>query len=113
MPVSIRIHMDPQGICRRLGLGPGGSARRFLAERVRARCDKYVPYDTGALKNTAQTAADGSRITYVQPYAVYQFYKSYRHPDPRRGDHWEKRMLSREREALIREVAAHMTGGGL
>lgn len=90
------------------GLGPSSGARKYLAQRVRVRCDKYVPYDTGRLKNTAQISGDGATITYVQPYAEKQFYVNYYHTDPNRGHQWHKRMLAAEGSALVGDMQAYL-----
>ncbi len=92
------------------GLGGAGEARQYLCRVVRQRCDKYVPMDTGRLKNSAYEAPDGSRITYPQPYGAAQFYRPYRHRDPNRGDHWHRRMLTREGKALTRQLGRYLEG---
>lgn len=109
--MKISLRMDPSKVLSAYGLGPSNRARRLLAEQVRRRCDKYVPYDTGQLKNTARVSGDGHYITYPQAYAGAQFHGSYRHRDPLRGSHWEKRMLLHERAALLREFRQHMKEG--
>ena len=75
-------------------------------------CDKYVPYDTGRLKNTARVSGDGRYITYPQAYAGAQFHRDYRHSDPLRGSHWEKRMLLHEKARLLREFQRSLKEGG-
>ena len=99
--MKARVELSVSGILSRRGLGASGRLRKQLGQQVLRRCDKYVPYDTGRLKNTAVLSPEGGRITYAQPYAARQFYENYRHRDPNRGDHWHRRMLSREREALL------------
>lgn len=110
MKCHISVNFSPQNILARRGLGSSHRARSCLARSVRSRCDKYVPFDTGYLKNTAQIAPDGSKITYAAPYARAQYYGNFRHSDPKRGRFWEKRMLAGEREGLISDVKT-VTGG--
>ena len=102
--MKVTVKLPVEQIRKRLGLGRSDAARVYLAQEVRRRCDKYVPYDTGALKGSAAISANGCRITYSMPYAARQFYENYRHRDPRRGDHWHQRMLRRERQSLLGQM---------
>lgn len=110
MNAHITVNFLPEKILVRRGLGSSHRARIRLAQSVRARCDKYVPFDTGYLKSTAQIAPDGSKITYSAPYARAQYYGTYHHSDPNRGRFWEKRMLAGESGGLISDVKT-VTGG--
>ena len=110
MKCHISLNFSPEKILSRRGLGSSHRARIRLAQSVRSRCDKYVPYDTGYLKNTAEIAPDGSKITYSAPYARAQYYGLYHHSDPNRGRFWEKRMLAGEKDGLISDVKS-VTGG--
>ena len=101
--MRVMLEMAPGKILASYGLGASTRARRQLAALVRRRCDKYVPYDTGRLKNTAVISLDGRSITYPQNYAAAQYRKYYHHSDPNRGPHWEKRMLLNERTQLQNE----------
>ncbi len=110
MKYRISVDFSPEKILFRRGLGSSHRARIRLAQSVRARCDKYVPFDTGYLKNSARIASDGSQITYSAPYARAQYYGTYHHSDPKRGRFWEKRMLAGETGGLISDVKT-VTGG--
>lgn len=110
MSVTVKVSLSERKMLEALGLGSGGQTRRYLAGRVRSRCDKYVPKDTGLLKNTAQVSGGGISVRYVQPYAKAQFYGNYRHRDPRRGRLWHRRMLQRERNALLGELERYLEG---
>ena len=61
MKAAVRFPVEK--ILRRYGLGRSKEARAYLAREVRRRCDKYVPYDTGALKGSAVISRDGGKIT--------------------------------------------------
>ena len=102
--LTSRLVMDSGKVLSAFGLGASGTAQKYLAQRVRARSDKYVPKDTGLLKNTAVVSPGGETITYVQPYAKKQFYVNYHHADPNRGPQWQKRMLAAERRELVTEM---------
>jgi hypothetical protein len=109
--MTVKVQIPAEKILVSHGLGNSGKARKYLALAVRQRCDKYVPMDTGRLKNTARVSYDGTRITYPQDYAAKQFYGNYRHRDPNRGSRWHSRMLKQEKDALIRQMAAYWKGG--
>ncbi|MBQ9269957.1 MAG: hypothetical protein IJ206_10650 [Oscillospiraceae bacterium] len=108
MKVSVKIPV--RQILDRLGLGRSYEAQVYLAKAVRDRCDKYVPYDTGALRSSATVSKDGGKITYTMPYASRQFYEKYHHRDPNRGDHWHRRMLRREKQSLLRQMERYWKG---
>jgi hypothetical protein len=123
MNIKVTSTVKVGNILDRRGLGPDNGLRRYLAARVRIRCDNYVPKAAGTLKNTAQVAPDGSAVTYVQPYAHYQYEglamagrapkhytgKSLHHQEaPMRGPHWDQRMLADHRGDLEEDVAAYL-----
>lgn len=108
---------------KRLGLGPDNGLRKYVAARVRLRCDPYVPKDRGTLKNTAQISQDGSAVVYSQPYAHYQYHgmamagrapkhytgKILRHQEaPMRGPHWDQRMMADHRQDLEADAAVYI-----
>ena len=110
MKYHISVDFSPEKIRSRRGLGSSHRARICLAQSVRSRCDKYVPFDTGYLKNSAEIAPDGSKITYSAPYAKEQYYGNYHHSDPNRGKFWDRRMLAGEKDGLLADVKT-VTGG--
>lgn len=110
MKVSVYANIDTTAICRAYGLGFSNNARKTLAANVRRRSDKYVPYDQGPLKNTAQVADDGSTITYIQPYAQKQYTTPYRHKDQRRCQYWDRAMMAAEGDAVVRELETYLKG---
>ncbi len=107
---KVSVNIDTTAICRKYGLGSSNAARKALAANVRRRCDKYVPFDVGTLKNTAQVAGDGSTVTYIQPYARKQYTTPYRHSDPRRCQYWDRAMMAAEGDAVVRELEAYIKG---
>lgn len=121
--------------------GRGLSRDRPLAQRravseVYRLSDPYVPFRTGALKNTVTT--DGESLTYNAPYARYHWYgrvmgpnfqtaegtwRSYKNRPkhltdrdmtysgaPTRGPRWTERMMIDRKEELLRSIAV-VTGG--
>ena len=141
MSVRVSVKLDVGDILQKRGLGQSKKARRYLAERVRARSDPYVPMQQGTLKNTAQISADGKQLIYKQPYAHYQYkgkvmgpnvllkvgwrsmakkggkyytgknLKYHKNDTGLRGPHWDKRMLGDHRDDLIKDVDAYVAGG--
>jgi len=110
LSVTVAVYLNEKSLRKKFGLGSGQKAQKYLATRVRQRCDKYVPKDTGLLKNTALVSGSGDSIRYIQPYAKAQFYRNYRHADPRRGQFWHKRMLQREGTALLGDMKRYLEG---
>lgn len=136
--MSFRVEIDPSLILTRRGLGRDHRARVFVAKEVARFSDPYVPMRQGRLKNTVHVASDGSRLTYPQPYAHYQyegkvygpniplandggFYspEAPKHPTgrdltyhgaPMRGPHWDKRMMADRKDDLLRSVARYVGG---
>lgn len=86
-------------LLRGLNLEEGGRAQRFFSESVMRHADKYVPFRSGVLKNSAQIVASGDAITYTTPYARYVWFgklmvdpitgKGAFH-DPRTGRFWSR-----------------------
>lgn len=126
MKIDVKSTFDAAKTMKRLGLGEDHSARKYIAARIKARCDPYVPMQSGTLKNTAQISSDGSTITYRTPYAHYQYHgmvmagrapKHYTgatidyHGSPMRGKEWDKRMMADHREDIENDLAAFMNGG--
>lgn len=127
MRISVTSTVDSKAIAERKGLGQSRKLVKYLAARVKLRCDPYVPMQSGILKNTAQISADGSELVYNQPYAHYQYHgiamagrapKHYTgrplkyHGAPMRGAEWEKRMLADHQADLEKDVAAFINANG-
>ena len=54
-----------------LGIEPNGKVQKYFTERCYQHMDKYVPKDTGALRDTAVKGTD--YIKYNVPYAHAQY----------------------------------------
>lgn len=131
--------VNPSEIMRNRGLGDNGRVARFIASEVKRFCDPYVPFSSGALKNTAAIEGGGKRLVYRLPYAhnmyndiVYgpnytdgygNFWskpgvkkhptgKSYHyHGAPLRGKQWEKRMMADRSSELEKSVKNYIGRG--
>lgn len=109
-----------------LGVQEGGPVQKFFANTCYLHMDKYVPFDSGDLAKIASISNDGRYIIYHVPYSVYQ-YKGVREDGtrpineenrnrskhPQATSYWDKKMMSAERDEVLKEVADYMkTHGG-
>lgn len=110
--MRVKVDIEVQKILTKYGLGQSDAFRRELATNVRRRCDKYVPFKEGYLKDTAQVSGDGRTITYIQPYAKKQYTIPYKHSDHLRGEYWDKRMIANEKAQLAEDMDTYVKGRG-
>ena len=115
MPVK----MKPTSVIKaRLGIEPNGRIQKFFTNTCYRHMDKYVPMDTGTLRENVTLTED--TITYEQPYAGYQYYgerkdgshKVVRYTTPGTGPYWDKRMVSAEMQDVVKEVQDYVNRGG-
>ena len=126
MKVTVKVDIDTAKILRERGLGGDNRAQVYLASEVKRLCDPYVPMQSGTLKNTAVVASDGSAVTYIQPYAHYQYYgeaMAGRAPKQYTGDkltysgggmrgaQWDKRMMADKSKELVSNLEKFIGGG--
>ena len=99
-----------------LGIEPNGKIQKYFTERCYQHMDKYVPKDTGALRETVVKGTD--YIKYNVPYAHAQYVgivhgspiKNYTTPGT--GPYWDKRMVSAEIQDIVKECQAFINRGG-
>jgi len=135
--LTVEVDINTAEILKRRGLGGDNRAQKYLASEVKRLSDPYVPMQSGTLKNTAVVAADGSSLTYIQPYAHYQYTGKVMGPNyqakdgewrsgdaPKhytgdsltysggglRGPQWDKRMLADKGDELARNLAQYVGG---
>lgn len=113
--MNIKIQLDPADkVLLKHKLNKNGEGQRLLTHEVRRHCDKYVPFQTGTLKNTAQE--DVTTITYNQPYADKQYQDNPGHGTEGtsngglRGRYWDKRMMANEGDEIVQAVADYCGG---
>ena len=126
MKVTVNVDINTARILKERGLGGDNRAQVYLASEVKRLSDPYVPMQSGTLKNTAVVASDGSSVTYVQPYAHYQYYgkvmagrapKQYTGGDltysggGMRGAQWDKRMMADKSRELVNNLERFIGGG--
>lgn len=123
-----KVNITPAKILKKYGLGSDHRARKYLATAVAKFCDPYVPMSAGSgghLKNSKKIAPDGSTLTYLGPYAHYQYKglamagsppKHYTgaalryNGAPMRGKEWDKRMLADRGKDLEKDFATYLGG---
>lgn len=118
MKLNIKVKMnDANKIIREHGLGSDGNVTNFLRNEVDRFCDPYIPMQTGTLKNT-KTYPNCHTIQYTSPYARYQYYgKSHAGQPlhysgaPKRGDHWDKRMMNDHKQEIVKNVQKFIKSG--
>ena len=99
-----------------LGIEPNGKVQKFFTNTCYRYMDKYVPKDTGALRETV--TIDSNSITYEQEYAHAQYIgevnggKVVNYTTPGTGPYWDKRMVSAEIQDVIAEVQNYVNKGG-
>lgn len=90
-----------------LGLQDGGKGNKYLSNICKRYMEKYVPRDTGILRDTAKVGNDNVR--YKQIYASYVYKgisktgKSLNYKTPGTGSYWDKKMMSAEGNDVVKE----------
>lgn len=106
--MAIKVQIDSASkIKKRLGIEKNGKAQLFLATEATKRMDKYVPKDSGVLKDSHDI--EPHKITYFQPYARKQFYTNK--GKGIRGKKWHLKMLSAEKKMLVKDIENYVKRG--
>lgn len=95
-----------------LGINPNGRVQKFMTDTCYRRMDKYVPKRIGNLRDIVTKGID--YITYEVPYAHYQYvneFPSEHYTTPGTGPYWDKKMLSAEKDELIKEIQDYVNRG--
>ena len=90
-------------IVDKYGMQENGDTQLFLANTCFRRMQKYVPFDSGALSTTATIKPH--KVIYEMPYAHKQY--TTNKGKGIRGKYWDKKMVSAEKELIIKEVKAY------
>lgn len=137
----MKLKMKPISVIKAdLGINPDGPVQAFFTDTCVKHMDKYVPKDTGMLRdNIIKTKTS---VTYNVPYAHYQYIGklyvmdngkgAYYNPDygywskpntakkPTDRDlkhngittsYWDKKMWSAEKDIIIKEVQEYVNRG--
>lgn len=127
--------IDAGGIMRRRGLHPDGFTQKLFTTECARHMDRYIPMQSGALKNTRLIGPN--YVAYNSPYAHYQYRGmlmlapngsswakkgegkhdsgrelTYRGA-PMRGKEWDRRMWADNRDRILRAVARACGGRAL
>lgn len=103
----IRVEMDEaKEILKKRGMEKDGRANLFLANELRRRSDKYVPFRAGILKNTAIVRP--GQIIYNTPYARRQWYEHK--GNGLRGKQWCMRCWTAEGHEITVALASFVGG---
>ena len=106
--MAIKVQIDKASkIKKRLGIEKNGKAQLFLATEATKRMDKYVPKESGVLKDSHDI--EPHKITYFQPYARKQFYTNK--GKGIRGKRWDLKMLSAEKKMLVEDLENYVKRG--
>lgn len=98
----------------KLGIEANGRVQKFFTHSCRVHMDKYVPFDTGTLADTAYEGAN--YIIYQTPYAKVVYFgvrngkEIHYHLDKHAlaGPYWDRRMVSAEINDVISETKKYM-----
>ena len=116
LSMDFRCEIDLSGLEEELQqrVGPMSAAQKFIDSEFIRTTDPYVPFQTGALKTSAElsTAGGTGLIIYNTPYAR----RMWEHPEynfnqaPMRGAYWGERSWADHGEDIVRG-AAQLAGG--
>lgn len=92
-----------------LGFGRRNKVQIFVDNEIRKGMDKYVPMDTGRLKNSVNASRAGSgSLVYDTSYAKTQYYKGRKVEGSARGRLWAERYSRLEGKALADRTQAYI-----
>ncbi len=94
-----------------LGINVGGELRKDAVDSVYRHMYKYIPFsgDTGKTHLNELRIETNNSITFTSSYATIQYYGSqsgvpWNYTTPGTGPYWDKKMLSAEKDDIIREL---------
>lgn len=110
MVKDIKIVMNSTGrIINDLGFGRRNKVQIFVDNEIRKGMDKYIPMDTGTMKNSVNSSRAGSgQLVYNTSYAKTQFYNGRNVEGDARGRLWSERYAKLEGKALAERVQAYI-----
>jgi len=88
------------------------SAQKYVDSEVLRGCTARVPFQTGALARSGQSATTigSGEVNYSAVYARYQYYNTAqtRSYDANRGVKWFERMKAAEKESIMRGAKQYL-----
>lgn len=111
------VKLQPTSVIKaRLGIEPNGRVQKFFTNACYRYMDKYVPMDTGMLRENVTLTAN--TITYEQPYAHAQYtgivngHAVQNYTTSGTGPYWDERMKSADLGNVIKETQDYFNKGG-
>ena len=132
---TVKIRMNSTNkILKDHGLNKDGRVTRFLRDDADRLMNPFVPMDNGMLRRN-KTYPKNNEIKYTSPYAKYQYYgklmltkngaswaklgekkvltsKNLKYHTSGTGPKWNKLMLQRRKNDLIKDVENYIKTGG-
>jgi hypothetical protein len=111
----MKVHLNPtRQILSRIGINEEGKVQKFYTDTCYKHMDKYVPKDTGNLRDNVDKGID--YIEYESPYAHAQYVgftkgEVRNYTTPGTGPYWDKRMVSAEMKDIEKEVQRYLEYG--
>lgn len=116
MPLNINVRIDGlEEILEKRNLEDRGRAQGFLTNEVARMANPYVPFKSGALKDTQVSITNG-KIEYKAPYARKQYYensgngKQGTNKGGLRGKRWIERMWADKGTSIVKSVSKFVGG---
>ena len=132
---TVKVKMNPiDRILKDHGLDNNGRVIRFLRDDADRLMNPFVPMDNGMLRRN-KTYPKNNEIKYTSPYAKYQYYgklmlakngsawanlgekkvntsKDLKYHTSGTGPKWDKLMLQRREDDLVKDVENYIKSGG-
>ena len=135
MKLDVKVKMNSVNkILKDHGLNKDGRVTRYLRDDADRLMNSFVPMDNGMLRRN-KTYPKNNEIMYTSPYAKYQYYgklmlakngsawaklgekkvktsKHLKYHTSGTGAKWDKLMLQRRKNDLIKDVENYIKNGG-
>ena len=135
MKLNVKVKMNSVNkILKDHGLNKDGRVTRYLRDDADRLMNSFVPMDNGMLRRN-KTYPKNNEIKYTSPYAKYQYYgklmlakngsawaklgekkvktsKNLKYHTSGTGAKWDKLMLQRRKNDLIKDVENYIKTGG-
>ena len=135
MKFNVKVKMNSiNKILKNHGLDKDGRAVRYLRNTADRLMNPFVPMDNGMLRRN-KTYPKNNEIKYTSPYAKYQYYgklmlsktgsswaklgekkvltsKNLKYHTSGTGAKWDKLMLQRHKNDLVKDVKNYIKSGG-
>ena len=135
MKLDVKVKMNSVNkILKDHGLNENGRVIRFLRDDADRLMNPFIPMDSGMLRRN-KTYPSNHGIKYTSPYAKYQYYgklmltkngsswaslgekkvntsKNLKYHTSGTGPKWDKLMLQRRKDDLVKDVENYIKNGG-